>query len=85
MLAAQHVKGWMHGPDGSIVLLRARKPVRNPDGSARECKGIRTPQLDETEKAMLARAESVQAENEMLKGKKRKALAASATPTVTKK
>ncbi|KAJ7801816.1 hypothetical protein B0H14DRAFT_2614938 [Mycena olivaceomarginata] len=85
MLAAQRAKGWMHGPDGSVVLLRARKPARNPDGSARECKGIRAPQLDETEKAMLARAESVRAENEMLKGKKRKALAASAAPAVAKK
>jgi hypothetical protein len=83
VLAAQRAKGWVHGPDSSVVLLRAR----NPDGSARECKGIRAPQLDETEKAMLARAESVRAENEMLKGKgkKRKAPVASAAPTVAKK
>ncbi|KAJ7897597.1 hypothetical protein B0H14DRAFT_3424957 [Mycena olivaceomarginata] len=84
-LAAQRAKGWMHSADGSVVLLRARKPARNPDGSARDCKGIRAPQLDETEKAMLARADSVRAENEILKGKKRKALAASAAPTVAKK
>ncbi|KAJ7821740.1 hypothetical protein B0H14DRAFT_3471260 [Mycena olivaceomarginata] len=84
-LAAQCAKGWMHSPDGSVVLLRARKPACNPNGSARDCKGIHAPQLDETEKAMLARADSVRAENEILKGKKRKALAASAAPTVAKK
>ncbi|KAJ7849377.1 hypothetical protein B0H14DRAFT_2582509 [Mycena olivaceomarginata] len=72
-LAAQRAKGWIHGPDGSVVLLRTRKPARNPDGS-----------LDETEKAMLERADIVRAENESLKKKgKRKAPASSAAPTVT--
>ncbi|KAJ7836542.1 hypothetical protein B0H14DRAFT_2793731 [Mycena olivaceomarginata] len=84
-LAAQRAKGWIHGPDGSVVLLRARKPARNPDGSARDCKGTRAPQLDETEKAMLARADVVRAENEGLKKGKRKAPASSAAPAVAKR
>jgi hypothetical protein len=46
----------------------------------------RAPQLDETEKAMLERADIVRAENESLKKKgKRKAPASSAAPTVAKR
>ncbi|KAJ7352561.1 hypothetical protein DFH08DRAFT_805775 [Mycena albidolilacea] len=41
--------------------------------------------LDQMEKAMLAHVESVRAENEMLKGKRCKALAVSTAPTVAQK
>ncbi|KAJ7862585.1 hypothetical protein B0H14DRAFT_3444537 [Mycena olivaceomarginata] len=80
-------RGGSTAPDGSVVLLRTRKPARNPDGSVRDCKGMpHAPQLDETEKAMLERADVVRAENESLKKKgKRKAPASSAAPTVAKR
>ncbi|KAF7346299.1 hypothetical protein MSAN_01857300 [Mycena sanguinolenta] len=71
--AAQREKGWEPGPvEGTVILLRGRKPRLHADGSLpqRVVKGTRAPQLDKSEKALLPRVQS---------GGKRKAIAAPAS------
>ncbi|KAJ7801998.1 hypothetical protein B0H14DRAFT_2614767 [Mycena olivaceomarginata] len=56
--AAQMAKGWMPGPvEGSVVLLRARKPRAHPDSTLPPRVGeVAARRLDACEKALLERA-----------------------------
>ncbi|KAF7347983.1 hypothetical protein MSAN_01750400 [Mycena sanguinolenta] len=58
---AQRAKGWEPGPvEGTVILLRNRKPRVHADGSLpqRVVKGTRAPRLDQSERVLLARAQS---------------------------
>ncbi|KAJ7797371.1 hypothetical protein B0H14DRAFT_3493782 [Mycena olivaceomarginata] len=56
--AAQIAKGWMPGSvEGTVVLLRARKPQAHPDGTLPPRVGeVAARRLDACEKALLERA-----------------------------
>jgi hypothetical protein len=59
--AAQRAKGWIPGPEGSVVLLgpRSRRPPVHFDGTVAQSSGkpkTLVPKLDTSERALLARA-----------------------------
>ncbi|KAF8179380.1 hypothetical protein K438DRAFT_1769085 [Mycena galopus ATCC 62051] len=64
---AQVAKGWLPGPEGSVTFLppRVKKPTRNWEGAEFVLPKVNTrpraPQLDASEKALLARAAAAKA------------------------